>query len=359
MEFYVNDKLDQTEHENILNFLSSLDFYCIEQHPDWDSEYQGVPKKFFFCTDENQAVKCYANIIVSRNGPFKLAFINFGPAFADYEVLTSALQFLHGYFSKEGYIYFTIQLGIYISEKTELLEYTINKYFKVKYYFKPGNLWSSLCVDLTRSETDIYESFSRGHRKNIKAGYKKDLKMAIHKDNSGFKDFIALYTRMLEFRNLPYNKQAVIYEFNNIFDIMSKYNKGFIGYIYEKEILVGTLIIIFQGNSARYIKSASDPERRDLEITYMGLNEAIKYCKENGFQSLDLWGYNHFVDEKDQVFYINKFKKGFTDIFTFFPKRMHFELKPFVYKVFLILKFIKNGISKIQLKRDISKAKNQ
>lgn len=44
--------------------------------------------------------------------------------------------------------------------------------------------------------------------------------------------------------------------------------------------------------------------------------------------TFDLWGYNHFVDENDQIFHINKFKRWFSGTYLFYPKTMHFHLRP-------------------------------
>lgn len=149
---------------------------------------------------------------------------------------------------------------------------------------------------------------------------------------------------MYKFRNLTFNEKEVKYSINNIFEFFNKNNKGIYVSIFDKDSLVGAFIVIFQGTNARYFKSASDPERRDLSILHLGMFEAIKYCKEEGYLSFDLWGYNHFVDDKNQIFHVNNFKRGFTDNFTFFPKRMNFELKPLVYKLYIFLRFIKNMI---------------
>jgi lipid II:glycine glycyltransferase (peptidoglycan interpeptide bridge formation enzyme) len=155
---------------------------------------------------------------------------------------------------------------------------------------------------------------------------------------------------MLESRKLPIDKKKIVLLFSNTFNFIEKYNQGFIEYIFDGDILVGGLIIIFQGTSARYFKGVSDPERRDMPIMHVGIFEAIKYCKMNGYLTFDLWGYNHFVDERDQVFYINRFKKGFSGNFTFYPKRMNFELRPGLYNIYIIFKFIKTSIDKLLLK---------
>lgn len=348
MGFYIKDKLDQVEHEKILKFLSSLSFYCIEQHPDWDLEYDKVDSKnYFFFTNDKNDLQCFANIFISKKGLFKVAYISFGPAFEDHKVLTNSIRYIYNYFSKQGFIYLSIQLCIYINEKSELLEYEINENFKVNYYFKPGNLWSSLIVDLTKTESEIFKSFSKGHKSSIKAGIKSGLKITIQKDYTCLNEFIELYIKMYEFRKLIFNKKLVIKEITNIFTFINKHGKGFIECIYDKDILVGALIVLFQGNSVRYFKSVSDPERKDLSIMHLGLYEAMKYCKNLGFINFDLWGYNHLIDKKNQLFYVNMFKKGFSDNFIFFPKEMNFVLKPFLNRLYLILKFLKKNVDRL------------
>ncbi len=288
-------------------------------------------------------------ILFYRMGAFKTANINFGPAFSDFEVLKKGIQFLHNYFSSRNFIFFSIQLGIPASKQTELLEYNINHYFKVKYYFKPGNLWSSIYVDLAKPETEILRSFSKGHKSSIKSAYSKsELRISIQNNPGSLKSFIDLYIKMMAVRKLPFDKEETAHLFNSVSSFINENDKGFIEYIFEGENLVGGLIIIYQGNSARYYKGASDPERRDIPILHFGLYEAMKYCKANGYSIFDLWGYNHFVDENDQVYFINKFKKGFSNSFTFFPKRMNFVLKPVTYNIYLFLRFCKKGIKRFK-----------
>ena len=350
MEFKVKNELSKEEYEKTVNFLDSLPFYCIEQHPDWNVKIEAYSHSFFLCTDENNNILGFANIILS-NGPFKTAQINFGPAFRDFEVLESAIKFLHNYFSTNKFIFFSVQLGIQISNQTELLEYNINRDYKVKYHFKPGNLWASVCVDLVTSENEILNSFSKGHKSSIKSVYSKS-KLRVSRENNPehLKSFLNLYIKMMEVRKLDFNKADTLHLFDSINDFIYENNNGFIEYILEGDSLVGGVIIIFQGRSVRYFKGAGDPERRDIPILHFGLFEAMKFCKQKGFISFDLWGYNHFVDEKDQIFYINRFKKGFSKDFIFFPKRMHFILKPLVFKIYTLLKNCKKAIVKFKNK---------
>ncbi len=69
MNFSVQDKLAIHEYSSIINFLDSLNFYCIEQHPDWTAKIEGYRHTFFLGVDDDNKVTCFANIILS-NGRF-------------------------------------------------------------------------------------------------------------------------------------------------------------------------------------------------------------------------------------------------------------------------------------------------
>jgi lipid II:glycine glycyltransferase (peptidoglycan interpeptide bridge formation enzyme) len=347
MSFCVKDELTIDEYSNVTKFLDSLNFHCIEQHPAWNTKIEKYQRSFFFSTDEKGHINCFGNIILSK-GPFKTASINFGPAFADYAVLTQAIKFLHDYFSTQKFTFFSIQLGVYINNQTELLEYNINNDYKVKYFFTHANSWTSICIDLKKPENDILKSFSKGHKSSIKSAYSKNnLRVSIENNTEHLQSFINLYIKMETARKLTFEKKEITHLFKSINDFMYENNKGFIEYIFEGNTLVGGLIILYQGNSARFYKGAGDPERRDIPVLHYGLFEAMKICKENGCTSLDLWGYNHFADKSDQLFYINRFKKGFGGDFTFFPKRMNFILKPTSFLAYKSLKYCKNQLKVI------------
>ena len=344
MGFVVKNKLNTDEYNNVVNFLDALDYYCIEQHPGWNAKIDKYTQTFFLSTDKKGVINCFGNIILSK-GPFNTANIHFGPAFSDYAVLTKAIEFLHAYFSKQKFIFLSIQLGIYTNNQTELLEYNINKDFKVKYFFNHENSKTSICVDLKRPENEILRSFSKGHKSTIKSAYSKNsLRVSIENNPENLKSFIDIYIKMMTVRKLAFEKKSTVQLFSSLNDFIYENNRGFIAYVFEENTLVGGVIIIYQGDSARYYKGAGDPERRDIPVLHFGLFEAMKFCKANGHTALDLWGYNHFADKTDQLYYINQFKKGFGGDFTFFPKRMNFILKPNYFILYRLLKFCKKAI---------------
>jgi lipid II:glycine glycyltransferase (peptidoglycan interpeptide bridge formation enzyme) len=101
-------------------------------------------------------------------------------------------------------------------------------------------------------------------------------------------------------------------------------------------------LLAFQVNTVLYFKGSSDPNSRHLPVLHMAIWEGIKMAKRLGFDFFDLWGYNHFAKENDQVFFINRFKKGFGGEYIFYPKKIYFIYKPLRYKLLQLLKKVKN-----------------
>jgi len=87
-----------------------------------------------------------------------------------------------------------------------------------------------------------------------------------------------------------------------------------------------------------YKYGASDPDYRKLPILHLCIYEAIKIGLEKGITLLDLGGYNHFINKKDQIYSINFFKKSFNGTYSFYPKKIHIKLNPYKYYLIKILK---------------------
>lgn len=118
--------------------------------------------------------------------------------------------------------------------------------------------------------------------------------------------------------------------FDKIFNFLSKENLGLLLGVFDNMgNMIGGLIVVFQGQTVRYYKGASDPERRDISVLHLAIYEAIQISKKLEYKYFDLWGYNHLVNDTSQIYFINKFKKGFSDDYLFYPKMLHLSLKPF------------------------------
>jgi lipid II:glycine glycyltransferase (peptidoglycan interpeptide bridge formation enzyme) len=133
----------------------------------------------------------------------------------------------------------------------------------------------------------------------------------------------------------------------DIYSYLIENNKGQILLAKDKDnVVLGGAILTYQGISVRYSVGASDPDRRDLPVLHIVLYDAILRAKKDNFKYFDFWGYNHFAEEKDQVYYINHFKKGFGGYYTFFAKKMNIDLVPFGTKIFELLSFIRKVITR-------------
>jgi lipid II:glycine glycyltransferase (peptidoglycan interpeptide bridge formation enzyme) len=105
-----------------------------------------------------------------------------------------------------------------------------------------------------------------------------------------------------------------------------------------EKAIIGGIALLYQGNAVRYFKGAADPHVRNLPVLHLALWEGIKSAAQDGFKQFDFWGYNHHATESDQIFFINRFKKGFGGTFTSYPKKMYFIFKPVRYKLIKTMK---------------------
>ena len=124
-----------------------------------------------------------------------------------------------------------------------------------------------------------------------------------------------------------------------VFEFLNKKNRGKLLLVKDDgDHILGGVMIIFQGKSVRYYKGASDINYRHLPVLHLAILESIRLSKEAGFDYFDLWGYNHYVDESDQIYFINRFKKGFGGEYNFYPKKMYIIYRPILSFIFQALK---------------------
>ena len=135
---------------------------------------------------------------------------------------------------------------------------------------------------------------------------------------------------------------------NEIYNYLIENKKGQILIVKDNTgKVIGGVLLVFQGITVRFFRGTSDPDRRELPVLHLALYEAIKTAKTDNFKYFDFWGYNHVVDENDQVYNINHFKKGFGGYYTFFAKNMNISLIPYGYYINKTLFFVKKLIRKL------------
>ena len=351
MKFEFKYELTESEIKSLLQLYHSVSFTAIEQHPSWHSSIEPHKKIIFFIASENGVILCSAIISETFQLFTKTAEILFGPLSADKDILIESIREIRNYYKNAGFTALTVQLPFPTGPVTDYIEYKLNRTAQVKQFFDRNN-WSSIGVDLSITEKDLLGNLSKGHKSDIKKGIKNELKVLHNFTDTQFNDFIEIYINMHKERGLPVNAGETKYYFHNVNQFFKTHEAGkFLLVADAEEKILGGIAIVRQNKTVRYYKGAADPQVRNLPVLHMAIWDAIITSKNEGFEFFDLWGYNHFVDESDQVFFINRFKKGFGGDFIFYPKKIYFIFRPIAYKAFNNIKAIYKRYLKKKIQR--------
>ncbi len=335
--------LDKQEKESINSFCDSCEYCSIEQMIGWTDFFYKARICYFYLLDDS-GIKSFCQI----NESFKSAQIYYGPVCDDRELVVLSLNEIISYYRKKGYFYLGVQMYRKTGYDTDYIEYCINKKNNIKYKFNNQNTKSSIEIDLGRSVEEIWNDFREGHKKSIKKAHKMGVTISRAENDSDLEAFISIINKMCKARNIS-DDGFPIKNLKELYNFLVQRNKGVILLAKDSEgVIVGVDMLVYQGSSVVMYKGATDPDRRDLPISHLLIYEAIVKAKNEKFRYFDFWGYNHFADEHDQVFYINQFKKGFGGYFSFFPKKMNISLIPQGYYVCMFLTFLKRLIYKLR-----------
>jgi hypothetical protein len=344
MESVFKYELSEIEVEDIKQFCNSVAYCSIEQYLGWTQVFYKPKTCYFYLYDES-GIRSFCQI----EEKFKSAHIFLGPVCCDKEIMVTSLNEIIHYYKNRNYYYLGVQMYYKSGFDTELIEYTLNNKYSIKYIFDSENTQTSIEIDLEKSDDEIWNLYKSEHRGCIRKALKAGLTVDIVKNPSELDCFIKICVKMCKTRNIPEDclPPNIVYD---IFNYLNFNKKGQILFVKDKDgIMLGGIITIYQGNSVRLYKGASDPDRRDLPISHLLINEIVQRAKKANFKYLDLWGYNHFVDKNHQVYNINKFKRGFGGYCTFFAKKMNISLIPGGYYIYIFLLGIKKLIIKLNL----------
>lgn len=344
MQAVFKSELDNAELKNISDFCKSVDYCSIEQSIGWTDLFYKTKICYFYLIDET-GIKSFSQI----NENFKFAHIFFGPVCCDKELMVISINEIIQYYRKRHFYFLDIQMYYKSGYDTDFIEYALNKLYKIKYLFNSENTKSSIEINLEDSIDEIYNRIRKGHKSDIKKAIK--MGVTVNKVNSiaELNSFTDVYSKMCKVRNID-NGDLSEEKISTIHNYLIENNKGEILVVKDSSgIVLGGAILVHQGISVRFLKGTSDPDRRDLPILHLVLYEAILKAKADNFKYFDFWGYNHFVDENDQVYNINKFKKGFGGYYTFFAKKMNINLVSKGYSMYMSLLFIRRVFNKFHL----------
>lgn len=338
MEFTVTYNLSTADREAYLQFYSGVSQKTIEQHPDWPLVEKAAVHYSYFIARDDDGIVGAAVIAENKSSIFHSARIQFGPLFRDIDTLTESLKFLFEHFRKQRFMALTVQLAMPTGNNSDLVEYRLNRLYKITTQFDRNN-WSSLQLDLHQSEEDIFRNFSKGHKSDLKKAAKQQLYISEVGGESEWFALMNIFTKMNQRRGLEQETTALLQLLQEARSFFQVQKAGMVLIVKDaEENVLGGVLLAFQGNTVRYFKGAADPDQRKFPVLHLAIWEGIKTARQQGFGIFDFWGYNHFVTEEDQVYFINRFKKGFGGAYSFYPKRMYVIYQPLKYRLFNSLK---------------------
>ncbi|HUQ66135.1 MAG TPA: GNAT family N-acetyltransferase [Flavitalea sp.] len=328
--------LSDEEINELGEFYSSCEIVTIEQHPQWRLSIESHKNNCFFIGREEDRIVCSAVITETKKLGIKNASIDFGPLFKNPDMLIASIGQIYEYYKSNRFTSLTIQLALPTGSNSDYIEYKINKNLPVISLYDRNN-WSSIVVDLSADEDQLLRNMSKGHRSDIKKVQKSSVTVTDDYTEDDFRSFIEVYIKMHRGRGLKEDDQGSSAYLNKIRSFFNLHGNG--KFLFVKDAsgtVLGGIVIIYQNKTVRYFKGAADPACRNIPVLHLAIWQAMCISKQNGFINFDLWGYNHFVNETDQVFFINRFKKGFGGDFTFYPKKMYFIFNPMQHKLYQI-----------------------
>lgn len=341
MDVVFTYQLSKEERELYNRFYYSLNQVSVEQHPFWPEVEKADVRYCYFMAKKKNDYCCAAIITENRSNLFSIASLRFGPLFREVDDLIESVRAIYSHYSAKGFTACTIQLAIPTGPNADYIEYQLNKVLRTNSNFGVEN-WSSLVIDLEKSEEELFKGLSKGHKSDIKKSLKSNISVNELSDTSEFGFFCRIFEKMNQKRGLVSEGGDLCTFLESAARFFKTEEMGTTLIVKESSgKVVGGIMLVFQGQTVRYFKGASDPDYRHLPILHLAIWEGIKRSKLQGFKRFDLWGFNHFADPDSQVFYINRFKKGFGGDYSFYPKKMNFIYKPWRYKLYNALKKLK------------------
>lgn len=116
---------------------------------------------------------------------------------------------------------------------------------------------------------------------------------------------------------------------------------------FEGKPVAGAVMFRF-GGKAWYLHGMSLPEHSDKMATYLIQWEGMRWAKENGCITYDMWGAPDQFDKSDSMWGVYRFKSGFGGVVVRTIGAWDYPVKPLVYKLYTwLLPIILNALRKI------------
>jgi len=326
-------ELSNEYKKEIINFYNKFEFISINQFIEWEQINNQNKKICYYLKFDNDNLLCYSIILENK----KIAYINYGPIADDYSNIIVAIKDINKYFKEKYFLKVVYKLSNVDETSKKINEFFENEYTTSNYPFN----WSTLIIDLRNKTIDeIYNSFSKNHKRAIKKSQKNKLQVKEISNENDIEIMSKFYDEMYNHRHIKKSFLNTYTVFSNIYEYFKKYNNGFILGVYKEDKLIGGLILPLQGKSLYYQYGVASVNNRNIPILHIAFFEAIRLAKSKGLYFFDFGGYIKNIKKTDQINNINKFKKGFGGELLEYNENMHFILSPIKYFIYILIRKI-------------------
>jgi len=188
-----------------------------------------------------------------------------------------------------------------------------NKFIKSKMSYAPS---SSILIDLKRSESEIFSSFSENARRNIKKSKNNNMLIKVidvshDKDDKSFEEYYSLLKNLRKIKGFYAPGHLESQKKMNAFK-----NNSILVFAYENKTPIAVVWYSYFKGSIVYMQTGITKRGYELLANYLIVWEGIRWAKKHGINVFDfesIYDYRY----KNQ----NKKWKGYTE----FKKRFHGE----------------------------------
>lgn len=342
MEFEWTNELSGEQIQSLKQLYFSLPLVHIEQYPQWNRiEKTGIAVRYCLAKKGNE-LKAYTAVFEYKKVEARIVF---GPICHNADDVVEIILEVIRYYKAKNYLNLQVLLGMSVGTESTYVQYSLYKKHRFKTFIDKFNKGTLRLKLSGKSDEELLKGFSENHRRAIKKAIKNNLVCRVLQTPSEISEFAKGYYEMYKKRGLKHSLENCDRSFSSIFNLLQSEGKGFFMGVFEQDKMVGGVLMLFRGEVAEYFRGFSLPDERKLPINHITFYEAMKLVKQKDIPYFDFGGYNMLVDENDQVFHINKFKKGFNGEYFFYPPVMYFDLKPLGTSVIRLLKKARQTIT--------------
>lgn len=343
MRFEWVTKLTEAQCDALKDFYRILPIVHIEQFPGWNIiSQENTPVRYCIASNAN-IIQGYTMVYEYKRIEARIIF---GPLAKSIDTSIEIILEVIRYYKKKRFLSLQVLLGMEVGTDATLLQYILYTKKRFKWVIDKSNK-ATLILNLNgKTEEQLLKHFSENHRRAIKKAEKYNLICRKISAIDEVMKFSEGYDKMFSRRGFKFSSEKSLKCFVSIFEWLKKGGRGFFMGVFENDQMIGGVLVLFRNYRAEYYRGFTLLDERKIPIGHLAFYEAMKWVKQEGITYFDFGGYNILVDEKDQVYQINKFKKGFHGEYFFYPPIMYFDLMPMGVTIVSFLKRLKKIMQK-------------